>query len=340
MTNFEIDSFILSIENEALNISLDLFQLLKYSSFYRIISSFRTINKNNRLLNFPFKTFIELLVSSTANRLLDKIEFKVLQIVKNKVNDTLIIKSDYNSLEEKQVFVNYFTIEGVILKKDLEVCKVLYKFFSDEYNSYIYKNAIIKGCKVRSRGFKYRECNEATIAKKSWRKNYSLKDENDVTPTNQLNILKNNWFFKNQFSSWCKFKYKDNFINQSTIFFGQLNFFFNISIPDDHYFNQVGFASVTSRSFWTDDKFGLQKINCSDEISFASTINFIPIRLIVPTAILIAGFDIDDKPFSKYRVRNSKSKVYDYLSEKQKIEVCTLVLIDLDPSQNLIEYDD
>ena len=84
----------------------------------------------------------------------------------------------------------------------------------------------------------------------------------------------------------------------------------------------------------------MQKINCSDEISFASTINFIPIRLIVPTAILIAGFDIDDKPFSKYRVRNSKSKVYDYLSEKQKIEVCTLVLIDLDPSQNLIEYDD
>ena len=45
------------------------------------------------------------------------------------INDTLIIKSDYNSLEEEQVFVNYFTIEGVILKKDLAVCKVLYNFF-------------------------------------------------------------------------------------------------------------------------------------------------------------------------------------------------------------------
>ena len=69
-----------------------------------------------------------------------------------------------------RIFVNYFTIEGVILKKDLEVCKVLYEFFSDEYNSYIYKNAIIKGCKLRSRGFKYRECNEATIAKKAGQK--------------------------------------------------------------------------------------------------------------------------------------------------------------------------
>ena len=42
-------------------------------------------------------------------------------------------------------------------------------------------------------------CNEATIAKESWRKNYSLKDENDVTPTNQLNILKITGFLKISF---------------------------------------------------------------------------------------------------------------------------------------------
>jgi hypothetical protein len=96
------------------------------------------------------------------------------------------------------------------------------------------------------------------------------------------------------------------------------------------------FASITTRIVDVDSKFYLNKVNCDDSISFESQICFIPTRIIVPTPILLVGFDKEAKPYSNHNSRrNGKDSLINFYSKNLKTEIETLVLIELNPSQSL-----
>jgi hypothetical protein len=96
------------------------------------------------------------------------------------------------------------------------------------------------------------------------------------------------------------------------------------------------FASITTRIVDKDYKFYLNKINCIDSISFNSQISFIPTRIIVPTAILIVGFDKNGKPYSNHNTRrNGKDNLTNFYSKTLKTDIDALLLIELNPSQSL-----
>jgi hypothetical protein len=96
--------------------------------------------------------------------------------------------------------------------------------------------------------------------------------------------------------------------------------FFNLTIPNDIIFVQIGFASITTRSVFIDKKFRTQKIiiRCKeDKESFQRLISFVPIRIIVPTPILVAGFDIFNKPFIFYDApRNNDDSIKKFISHE------------------------
>jgi hypothetical protein len=192
----------------------------------------------------------------------------------------------------------------------------------------IYREAYISGCYFAGRGFSCREFLKPQLT------------NNNEIPSNKLNILKTEWFNKEQYSSWCKFKYTTSFLSNTNknknVFFGHLNFFFDICIKDDKFFSKMRFASITTRIVDVDSKFYLNKVNCDDSISFESQICFIPTRIIVPTPILLVGFDKEAKPYSNHNSRrNGKDSLINFYSKNLKTEIETLVLIELNPSQSL-----
>jgi hypothetical protein len=243
--------------------------------------------------------------------------------------------------QAKNVFIKKFTVSGVFPIEDRIVWNCVYNDYLT-YKIGLYKFAVIRGCNFAARGFHNRECILPPINR--------ICNDGDriiVDPQNSLNILRNNWTDKNQVSSWCKIKLannnllKNNIATTSKVFMGQLNFFFNLlTIPKDSIFVQVGFASITTRSIFIDKKFRTQNIiRCKeDKESFQRLISFVPIRIIVPTPILVAGFDIFNKPFIFYDApRNNDDSIKKFISHENFDQVEKIVLIDFDSSQCLLD---
>jgi hypothetical protein len=299
-------------------------ELLIQSPMYRLITSFKAIKKQtDEEFSFLFclKVLCKVITENTLN------SFRIKQnMKKNSTNLNEDVFQYYND-EEKQKFYNTFSENGVFHVEDLHVWNIVYNKYL-KYSVDLYRFAFIRGCRFLARGFHNRE--------------FKFK-RNDNTPQNSSNILKKNWTLKNHVSSWCKYKFTDHKTKNkfsSLYLTGQLNFFFNLTLPSDKIFVQVGFASITSRKFAIDKKFKTQKIKCDDTASFQADISFIPIRIIVPTPILVAGFDASNKPFVYQHVKREKTdekKFQTFVSKESELHAETLILIDLDPSQCLLK---
>jgi hypothetical protein len=325
MTAFEVEAFIFAVENELLckyeEKGID--YILEKSSLYRLITSYNTI-KTLKKSSFDFKEYINIIsaysenidvtFSSNAHRMICEI-----------ILDSIIfIQSPYQQNNKFQLIHN----DGYVFPDDFKACKELNNFFNLKEDIKFYKNAVVMGCPFKGRGFNFKEKTKPNADNTRYGQQGALQ----YVPVNPLNCLKKNWRFKNNYSSWCKFNYKSNLK-----YFGQLNYFFNLKIDGEKLLNSVGFASVTTRKYTT-DRFGVQKIECDDKVSFNHEICFIPIRIIVPTSILVAGFDEEKKPYKKIGNIHHEANLLPYFSEQSTDKIKHLILIDLDPAQNLIQY--
>jgi hypothetical protein len=129
----------------------------------------------------------------------------------------------------------------------------------------LFYRAHIYGVQFRSRGL---TCKEETYHPNVADLRYGSSSSNyRYWPENEKNILRNNWSDVHQYSSWAKLRCKSNevmkidsfgheqYLNTEDYVYGQLNFFFQLSIPSDPDLLQElqGFtlASVTCRHHTT-----------------------------------------------------------------------------------------
>jgi hypothetical protein len=182
-------------------------------------------------------------------------------------------------------------------------------------NIKIYKNAIVFGERFSGRGIYFRE----SIAQA--REEAYGREVRNFKP----NLLENqlckfeNWKSKKQYSSWCRYQCWNNSNNNNineekftspfgkTYSYGQLNFFFRIQCPSDKLIHGLPIASIVSRNFQTIEK--VDKIDCT-EFGSISKQNcndiFIPITNFYATPILLAPFDVQNKPIimNNKRIKN------------------------------------
>jgi hypothetical protein len=186
-------------------------------------------------------------------------------------------------------------------------------------NIQIYKNAIIFGERFSGRGIYFRE-SIAPRQENSYGRDKNLIKFKPHVSENQLSKFEN-WKPKKQYSSWCKFQcwnYK-NSSNTNNKFqspfgksycYGQLNFFFRIQCKSDQIIHGLPIASIISRNFKTVDK--VDKIDCTE---YGSMIKqncneiFIPITNVYASPILVAPFDVQNKPIIVTNKRIKKKTV-------------------------------
>jgi hypothetical protein len=336
MSTIEINSFLNALENEAL-CNADTITLLKKSAFFRLLCSYKATKDNKSVTKvLTFYQFLKMiLMEENSINLYMKETQNIIYIVKENILSNFDLKQQFQNEQEKIEFQNLFLVKGIVLKKDFEACNALLDFFNVDRNK-IYKSCEIKGCSFQSRGFDYKEFIGPVAKQINYGHQITKSDKNSVA--NELNVLKHNWRKEKQYSSWCKFKFK-NFLDETTkTYFGQINYFFELKIPHDKVLNKLAFASVTARNISIDLKYGLQVLNCIDEISYASNIRFIPIKIIIPTSILVAGFDNENKPYKNKKSINKEINIQYCFSKKEHSDVKQLILIDLNPSEELIKY--
>jgi len=206
-----------------------------------------------------------------------------------------------------------------------------------------YQSAYIYGVKITARGFEHRETEEAQRRSK-----YYGSDMKNI-PKNDSNNLQNHWHFKNQYSSWCKYRAKSNkklFDSDKTLswknYYGQLNYYLSISLHDD-VVPKLAFGSVTSRRsvpFKTDNY--TEKVDMDNFISYNADHLYIPLTDLYSTAIAIVGFEKTTNQQAQpilLKQRNSlHSNNNKYLS-RNKENANFLLLIDIHRERLKIGFD-
>ena len=207
---------------------------------------------------------------------------------------------------------------------------------------FFYKSAYIYGVKITARGHEHRETEEAQ------RRSKTYGTDMKKIPNNNSNTLQNHWHFKDQYSSWCKYRAKSNkklFGSSNTLnwknYYGQLNYYLSISLHDD-VVPKLAFGSVTSRRsvpFKTDNY--TEKVDLDNFISYNADHLYIPLTDLYSTAIAIVGFDTTSNPAQPIllKQRNSlHSNNKKYLS-RNKENAKFLLLIDIHRERLKIGFD-
>ena len=234
----------------------------------------------------------------------------------------------------------YDTIEtkGRFIIEDLSTVKILLYRLAP----YRYKNAIIFGKLMNSRGIEFSELSGPII-----HQNGCLLNEKDQLPTNQLNKLKNCWYNIDSISSWFKYRnqtysiHDDKFgFSEYTQFgFGQFNYFFRIYLPDEELLHGLPMASTVCR-FSTLDNY-LDTINLSkDNESFLSN-PFVILTNVYSTKLLIGARDGMKNPImikQNYNLNSGETTIRTF-SKCRPNEAEDLFILDLDPQRSSVKFD-
>jgi hypothetical protein len=199
-------------------------------------------------------------------------------------------------------------------------------------NIEIYLDAIIYGQRFSGRGFHFSELfaptQEYVYGRESKLRGFRPKKE-----CNHLSKYEN-WKFKRQYSSWCRFQ---NFLNKrrnnnsSNYGYGQINYFFRIKCPRDKILHGLPLANIVYRTYTTLNK--VDYIDCTEfgSMNSAKHPSFVPLTNIYASPILIAPFDSQRKPIIINKKR-FKPDTVQYCSKSNIVDHA--YLFDLFPYQS------
>jgi hypothetical protein len=240
----------------------------------------------------------------------------------------------------------YHTEQDVLNSKQIIV---------DDFRPYRFKTALVFGIKMDSRGI---ECSEQ----------HASNPEHGLVVNNSLNNLQLNWNNSKSVSCWFKYRYNsksfldtkfgciDNLkiveVQQgaSTVVtkflkdefcFGQFNYFFRINLPSEPLLNGLPMASAVCRKATMDCYMQTIDILNSDNASFLSQKRFVTLTNVYSTKILVGGRDNLKMPI-QLRINYSDSHHVTTIrnfSNCQPNEVADLILLDLHPERQSVEYD-
>jgi hypothetical protein len=247
---------------------------------------------------------------------------------------------------ENHELQGYHTKQDVLNSKQITV---------DYFRPYRFKTALVFGIKMDSRGM---ECSEQ----------HASNPENGLMVNNGLNNLQLNWNNSKSVSCWFKYRYNsksfldtkfgciDNLkiveVQQgaSTVVtkflkdefcFGQFNYFFRINLPSEPLLNGLPMASAVCRKATMDCYMQTIDILSSLNASFLSQKRFVTLTNVYSTKILVGGRDNLKMPIQlKINYSDSQHETTTRnFSNCQPNEVSDLILLDLHPERQSVQYD-
>ena len=201
----------------------------------------------------------------------------------------------------------------------------------------LYSEALVYGIQMKSRGY---DCVEKTGEK---------------SPQLDCNDLTKSWLEKKSISSWFKYhrpfnsaidleNMADNYFgfNNYTFdrfYYGQFNYFFRLTLPEERLLNGLPMAAVTCRKPSIDHYIDVIK---TDNSSYDPT-RFVVLTNVCSTRILIGARDNEKKPMcikNDFNQQNSETtNRAEYLSKQPKDKVADLFILELDPHRKSVVYD-
>ena len=161
---------------------------------------------------------------------------------------------------------------------------------------------------------------------------------------NILNVLKKNWSDVKSISSW--FKYHDN-NKTSNVFgfdpkiirYGQFNYFFRISLPEEPFIHGLPMASAVCRSSKLNKYIQTLDIITKSE-SFVNNKRFVCLSNVVSTKILVGARDVSKKPM---KLKKNYNLVLGESTNREQFfgsEISELYFLDLHPHRKNIQFDE
>ena len=224
-------------------------------------------------------------------RWLQDIKSRNADIVKD---PNLIIMDPFDTMDKNYIYqmLNDGYIINDLLQTATEVVELETVFF---------RKATLLGIPLRSRGFSCRETIDGNIRKKYGEQNITRLP---VDPINDENILKDKWYDKDHYSSWCKLATPEaidvDFLQRPQRevrygedqeikeLFAQVNSYIAVYVPSDPCILRSVIASVTCRNA-IEDIFGNYKIPSEDQQSYNELRHYVSISNILPTSIAVCG---------------------------------------------------
>ena len=239
-----------------------------------------------------------------------------LQNIKNR-HDSITSLSSYLNVDK--IELRKSLLNGEVFHEDyLLICnKILcIKEFID-----LYKSGYIYGKQLRSKGVQYKE----------------------TTPNSNMNDIKERWWMKRDYSSWCKIRRRKHEFRythspfartnrEGRYIYGHINFFFNINIEEESLLHKVPFISMAAYKPSL-----MERINVifTNEESKLLNLIFASASDLYSTVVLTVAFDSLNKP-KRYHTDTIDPKFVDFISSTTKNDVSRLVLLDMHPYRKRI----
>ena len=223
---------------------------------------------------------------------------------------------EYN--KKKPYRAGTYYIEDLLIAK-----KILYNL-----TPFRFDKAIAYGIEMHSRG-----------------SNCAETEETLTSTQNILNVLQNNWRDVKNYSSW--FKYHDNNKTSSEfgfdpkiIRYGQFNYFFRISLPEEPFIHGLPMASAVCRNSKKNKYIETLDVTTNSE-SFVKNKRFVCLTNVVSTKVLIGARDLSKRPITLKKNYNLLC-----MSESTNREeffwsqISDLYFLDMHPHRKVIEFDE
>ncbi len=187
-------------------------------------------------------------------------------------------------------------------------------------------SAVVKGILFKARGIqcsernKYVDCHDGEFS-----------DSNDS--------LFQTWYYKKDYSSWCKFKNwyidaRNNNIIAFKVYYGQLNWFFRIDWQHDKSIvKNIAFANVTTR------RVNEKEFNCSQCVlqgSKEDKIQFVPLYFLESTNVAMCATNKEDIPILSTNYNVIRPNCRRYYDQNLKA-IAKLHFIDMHPERRFVE---
>ena len=304
VSNFEMNNLLKSLVYEICKQFKDIDTSLQASSFYRLYFAYKEFHF--KILKHEFLDFLFILC---------KRKEYILKYVKS--NNALLSTTVSYSKELIQ--------KGCIYETDL----VTANFVETPFKRY-YKEAYIFGKRFTGQGIEYTESSDAKIRQDSNMKYGVQKNYLRFDPHNPLNNLTIETFTNNGFSSSLvryrlgKECHKTKF-NLKGFYYGNINYFFRISCPNDLILNELPMCNLIPRKVY-EDKYKNHVMNIKDHY-YQKNIFFVPVTNIYASAFLTSP------PI------NVENKMLDVLHENDDLLNSRIYFIPLHPNSLHLKYE-
>jgi hypothetical protein len=320
-------------DNCTINTRIETIEVMFYDFLMILYSIQQTKMEQNNLAIKP-RNKIEL------DEQLDYARDEIVQLITHEENN--------NKNEAKGSETYYYQI----LNSNTKLLKHLFKHF--KYSRLSSLKALVYGLRCKGRGYGKRRI---------------LVDGGSSANEYKLNLQKTWNTNKNEYSSWCKFRFNrfntsncKNLDNENDYFignppkseYGQMNFFIKLKLPTEEILHGVKIASMTAvthieNPLWDFKDRDLKRcksrtmIDCIDvaRMTLVNNSLFIPFTDIYATKYGMIGVDQEDKPFfnkSNVSYINAKNgKVFSFSDEKSE-NISKLYFIPLHPERINVCY--